>query len=125
VEGICLPGTGTCESRSHEDAKIPTRQKWNSTGKRKEKKGIEKRNSVDLWIPACFLVAMCTMQVSSLYLPDPVGYLISIVCVLLGCPWTWTLKKDFGRVPFSTTITDYYYLLLLYMIVTSVSIVNL
>lgn len=64
---IWLPGTGTCErSRSREDAKIPTRQEWNSTGKIEE--GKKKGNSqlkkerkwelADLWIPACFLVAL-------------------------------------------------------------------
>jgi hypothetical protein len=78
--GIWLPGTGTCErSRSREDAKIPTRQKWNSTGKIEE--GKKKRISqlkkerkwelVDLWIPACLLVALYHAAV--LALPSRIG----------------------------------------------------
>jgi hypothetical protein len=68
--------------------------------KRKEKKGNQKRKRVDLWIPACFLVAMCTMQVFSLYLPEPLGSISSLLLVYFLCArglgleerlWTSTL----------------------------------
>jgi hypothetical protein len=59
--------------------------------KKKRKKKELRKEIVSIYgFQHVFWWLMCTMQVFSLYLPDPVRYLISIVCVLLVCPWTWT-----------------------------------